>query len=144
MIMKLILNKNQLGMTPEQWLRRAGYAYIRDRERDVESFVRRLGNYHYPRLHMYVSENNSQVVLNLHLDQKQASYQGSHMHNAEYDGEVVETEIARLKGLVEECLKVKINNEAEDVDLLNTIKQGEYEVSRKKEKKSWWRKIFNL
>ena len=142
--MKLILNKNQLGMTPEQWLRRAGYAYIRDRERDVESFVRRLGNYHYPRLHMYVSENNGQVILNLHLDQKQASYQGSHMHNAEYDGEVVETEIARLKKLVPDYSKTTTKNETNETDLLNTIKQGEYEVGRKKEKKSWWRKIFNL
>ncbi len=141
--MKLILDKNQLGMTPEQWLRRAGYVYIRDRERDVESFVRRLGNYHYPRLHMYVNENNGQIVLNLHLDQKQASYQGSHMHNAEYDGEVVETEIARLKKLVPDCSKTTNKNETNETDLLSTINQGEYEVSRKKEKKSWWKKMFN-
>jgi hypothetical protein len=45
------------------------------------------------------------VVFNLHFDQKQASYEGSHMHSAEYDGEIVGGEVARLRqiiGLIDE------------------------------------------
>ncbi len=98
--MKLILEKDKLNMAPEQFLRKAGYNYIRDNRRGQDSHVRRLGRGFYPRFHMYAKENESQVIFNLHIDQKQPSYAGSHMHNAEYDGEVVETEIERLKGLI--------------------------------------------
>ncbi len=141
--MKLILNKNQLDRTPEQWLRRAGYAYIRDRQRDKESFVRRLGNYHYPRLHMYVSENNDKIIFDLHLDQKQASYQGSRMHNAEHDSEVVGAEIERLKNLVADKQQLVDSNNNSEVDLLSSLGQGEYETGVKKEKKSWWKRMFS-
>ncbi|MBU2415932.1 hypothetical protein KKH86_01770 [Patescibacteria group bacterium] len=98
--MKFIINKNQITMAPEQFLRRAGYGYIRDRRTDSESFVRRFGNGFYPRLHMYVDEQNDQIIFNLHLDQKQPSYDGARAHNAEYDGTVVEKEIMRLRELV--------------------------------------------
>ena len=98
--MKLVVDKSKLNTHPEQFLRRAGYGYIRDRRTGNDSFVRRLGGGHYPRLHMYVSENSENVIFNLHLDQKQASYAGAHAHNAEYDGSVVEGEVDRLKGLM--------------------------------------------
>ncbi len=98
--MKLIVNKNQLNVAPEQFLRRAGYSYIRDRRSGQNSFVRRLGSRHYPRLHMYVKESDDSIIFNLHLDQKQASYAGAHAHSAEYEGEVVEAEIERLKGII--------------------------------------------
>ena len=98
--MKLIIDKNQINMAPEQFLRRAGYGYIRDRHSGQDSFVRRLGSGHYPRLHMYIQESDDKIIFNLHLDQKQASYPGAHAHSAEYEGEVVEGEIERLKGLI--------------------------------------------
>jgi len=141
--MKLIVNKNQLDMAPEQWLRRAGYAYIRDRKMGHESFVRRLGGDFYPRLHMYVEENSERVIFNLHLDQKQASYQGSHMHNAEYDGENVGAEIARLKSLLSSPsensgLSMK-TADGEDI-----IGHGEFDRNIKSEpKKGWWRRMFS-
>ena len=87
-------------MSGEQFLRKAGYGFIRDHFTGHESYVRRLGSGFYPRLHMYVEENANEIMLNLHLDQKQASYEGSHAHNAEYDGEIVEGEIERLKNLL--------------------------------------------
>ncbi|MBU4257003.1 hypothetical protein KJ586_02185 [Patescibacteria group bacterium] len=98
--MKLVVNKNQLNMAPEQFLRRAGYAYIRDRKTGLDSFARRLGAGFYPRLHMYAGEQGDNLIFNLHLDQKQASYRGARAHNAEYEGEVVEREIERLRGLL--------------------------------------------
>lgn len=92
--------KNSLVDNYKVFLRRAGYALIFDRRRGVESFAKRLGGGHYPRLHMYVNEFGSDLVFSLHLDQKKASYEGHHMHNAEYDNEIVEEEINRLKGLL--------------------------------------------
>ena len=87
-------------------LRGAGYAFHHDRKMDKDSFVRRLGNGFYPRFHLYVDDSRSdRVVFDLHLDQKQASYKGSHMHSAEYEGELVSAEISRLKSYILSLLK---------------------------------------
>ena len=98
--MKLYIKKEDLDENPENFLRRASYGFIRDRHSGKESFVKRLGNYHYPRLHAYIDRTEDGFCINLHLDQKQASYPGAHAHSAEYDGEVVEKEIERLKQLI--------------------------------------------
>ncbi len=101
--MKLLVKKKQLAETPVLWLRRAGYAYIVDRREDKESFVRRLTRDFYPRFHLYFEETNDKpsgdevVIFNLHLDQKRPGYEGQSRHNAEYDGEIVEQEMERLK-----------------------------------------------
>ncbi|MDP2709409.1 MAG: hypothetical protein Q8O93_05220 [bacterium] len=95
--MKLILDENILNQPPESLLRQAGYNYLMDSRSGQESFVRPLNRGYYPRFHLYLERQNGQLALNLHLDQKQASYQGAHAHNAEYDGELVEAEMARIK-----------------------------------------------
>lgn len=87
------------------WLRQAGYTYIEDRLSGHESFVRRPGRDFYPRFHVYFTEELSTkgeatVTFDLHLDQKRPGYAGQNRHNAEYDGEVVAQEIARLKSLL--------------------------------------------
>ena len=102
--MKLKVNKKQLGAPPEMWLRQAGYAFIPEREDGQASFARRLTRDFYPRFHIYFIETKEngvdQVVFNLHLDQKRPGYEGFSRHNAEYDGEVVENEMARLSSLL--------------------------------------------
>jgi len=103
--MKLILDKNVLDQAPENLLRQAGYAYLMDRNTGQGSFVRRLNRGFYPRFHLYLEEQNNQVILNLHLDQKQASYEGAHAHNAEYDGELVEAEMTRIKSFTESIFR---------------------------------------
>lgn len=151
--MKLIINKNQIDGTPEQFLRKAGYAYIRDRKTGKESFVRRLGSGFYPRLHMYVSERGKQIIFDLHLDQKQASYAGQKMHSGEYDGEVVEREIERLRELVSnhgsqtidhgshDNLEKKIGHEELPKEDVKPEKPSFAKASAGK--KSWWRKLFS-
>ncbi len=141
--MKLIINKNQINGTPEIFLRKAGYGYIRDRSRDTDSFVRRLGSGFYPRLHLYVDRQGDKIIFNLHLDQKQASYAGAHAHNAEYGGEVVAGEMARLKGLVTHNPQPITRNNDNEGDVLDRIGHGELprEMDKPK-KKSWWRKLF--
>jgi hypothetical protein len=104
--MKLILRKNKLPDTPFNILRGAGYAFHQDRKMGKDSFVRRLTGSQFPRLHLYVDESKEdRVIFDLHIDQKQASYQGSRMHNAEHEGGVVEGEINRLKAYILSLLR---------------------------------------
>lgn len=78
-------------------LRRAGYGQVSDQRATEASFSRRLGEGIYPRFHAYISGN----IINLHLDQKQASYSGYSAHSGEYDGEAVEAETQRIIGVME-------------------------------------------
>jgi len=103
--MKLFLSLQQLGQAPEIWLRSAGYNFIPEREDGQASFARRLTRDFYPRFHIYFtsakdSAGQEFITFNLHLDQKKPGYAGYSRHNAEYDGEVVEREIERLKSFV--------------------------------------------
>lgn len=96
--MKLSVQKKNLAENFEYFLRRRFfYKKINNRHTGEDSFVRQLTPNRYPRFHMYVRDEGERIIFNLHLDQKEASYKGSHAHNAEYEGEVVEAEIARLK-----------------------------------------------
>ena len=123
--MKITVDKNKFNINAEQFLRRNGYAFIVDRRRGKESFVRRMGSGHYPRFHVYIKKEDNRIILDLHLDQKQASYAGAHMHNAEYDGDTVKTEINRLKGLITNEFKnsSQVNIEKESVKEENLIKR---------------------
>ncbi|MBU0646922.1 hypothetical protein KKC67_03230 [Patescibacteria group bacterium] len=152
--MKLFLNKSQLTMNPAQLLRCAGYACIRDRRTGQESMVHRLGGGFYPRFHLYLEDRGEQVILNLHLDQKQPRYEGITAHNADYDGEVVEREIERIKSFAINNARPKINNSQfvadgnekniDNIDLLDKIRPKQFSAPDKKvEKKSWWRKIIS-
>ena len=158
-----MISKADISEHPEHFLRRAGYAFIRDSRRGEESYVRRLGSYFYPRLHMYVEESGDKILFNLHLDQKQASYEGSRMHNGEHDGEVVQSEIERLKNIIThnanshnaQCitrnekapyssplLNKERGQDGESVDKIG----GERDYTKdqpKKEKKSWWKRLFS-
>lgn len=125
--MKFVINKDQLDTQPEQFLRQAGYTYIQSHKTGRESYVRRLAQGQFPRLHVYLDHMGHNVVFNVHLDQKKPSYEGSRSHAGEHDSEVVEQEVKRLKSLV---------SVRERVD---SIKAKE----EKKPKKSIWKKMFN-
>jgi len=103
--MKITASKKQLGRAPEIWLREAGYTFIPEREDGEMSFARRLTRDFYPRFHIYFKETinssgEAAITFNLHLDQKRPGYAGVNRHNAEYDGELVEKEAARLQNLI--------------------------------------------
>lgn len=104
--MQLFLTKeNFTGTTPEQFLMRCGYARLIDHNQI--SYARRLGNYYYPRFHIYIQTKENQVIINLHLDQKQVSYLEGHAHNADYDGQEVKNEIDRIKNNLNKFIKTK-------------------------------------
>ncbi len=75
--------------SPLNILRRAGYAFLRKDEKTGEmSFVKRAGIADYPRFHIYVKTlDYTGAEINLHLDQKKASYEGGIAHSGEYNGE---------------------------------------------------------
>lgn len=93
--MKITVSNN---LDPLLVLRRAGYGQVMDRRATEVSYNRRLGSGFYPRFHVYI---NGQTI-NLHLDQKQASYEGSSAHSGEYDGQAVETEARRILEVMEQ------------------------------------------
>lgn len=81
-------------------MRKAGYTHFIDPNTNEESFVLRTGPDYYPRFHVYIHENAATVGIDLHLDQKKPQYKGARAHNGEYDGPVVERELARIAGWV--------------------------------------------
>ena len=91
-----------LELKPLEIIRRSGYGLVNDRSRET-SFSRRLAGGFYPRFHVYL---NGQII-NLHLDQKQASYEGYAKHSGEYEGEAVENEAVRIKEIIAKLLKEK-------------------------------------
>jgi len=75
--------------SPLNLLRRAGYAFLRRDDATGEiSFTKRVGNADYPRFHLYVKTiGDTGAQVNLHLDQKKASYSGATAHSVEYGEE---------------------------------------------------------
>lgn len=118
--MKIAVPQNIDGV---QVLRRSGYGMITNRS-GQQSFVRRLARNDYPRFHVYY-ENG---FINLHLDQKQASYEGTSAHSGEYDGEVVESEGSRISDMIQYFIESSQANN-------NPPPQQE-------EKKGFWNKFF--
>ncbi|MBI4435694.1 hypothetical protein HY630_03410 [Candidatus Uhrbacteria bacterium] len=80
-------------------LRRLGYGEQRTRAGQI-SYVKRVGGERFPRYHAYVEDQNGGIQVNLHVDQKEASYEGTSAHAGEYDGPLVEREMTRIAGLV--------------------------------------------
>lgn len=85
------------GLNPIDVIRRAGYGQVRDQRATEISYSRRMGSGIYPRFHVYINGD----IINMHLDQKQASYEGVSAHSGEYDGATVEAEGARIIGIMD-------------------------------------------
>ncbi len=54
----------------------------------------------YPRFHIYLVETPEILTFSIHLDQKKPVYEGATAHNGDYEGEVVEEEVQRIKDIV--------------------------------------------
>jgi len=96
------LTFSQLKDSPLNLLRRLGYSFQRKKEQTEEmSFVKLLGGGDYPRFHIYVKQPGfGKAEINLHIDQKKASYQGSTAHSGEYeieDNEWLQKEAEQIK-----------------------------------------------
>lgn len=90
---------NNLDYNVPQLMRRLGYKPLHRTPEGELSCVRPLGG-DYPRFHIYLKEDARVIVLNLHLDQKKPSYEGTHAHGGEYEGETVQREVDRIMDLL--------------------------------------------
>jgi hypothetical protein len=81
-------------------LRQAGYYFVRWVQEKKGEFIKRFPGAEFPRWHLYAKEQPDGWDLNLHLDQKRPIYKGTAAHSGEYEGELVEKEIARLQQLL--------------------------------------------
>ena len=85
------------GQTTLNVLRRCGYAPEgQDQKTGEFRFSKPLRGARYPRFHAYCVESAQRLIISLHLDQKQPSYEGSSAHSGEYDGALVEAETKRI------------------------------------------------
>lgn len=107
--MDFILSKNSQHQ-PKMYLLRAGYHEFSDPNTGKISYIRRLSANFYPRFHIYIEEVKGGMIFHLHLDQKKPSYGGgTRAHGGEYEGVVVEREVARLKEFIEKLGKPELS-----------------------------------
>jgi hypothetical protein len=79
-------------------MRKIGYHFQEKNEPKSELiFIKPLAGNDYPRFHIYLKIKNKNLIFNLHLDQKKPTYEGTPAHAGEYEGEIVEKEIERIK-----------------------------------------------
>lgn len=79
--------------------RKIGYRPLGVDENNEYNIVRTLmPGKNYPRFHIYLKKDEAtgEFDMNLHLDQKMPSYEGSSAHSGEYSGELVEKERDRI------------------------------------------------
>lgn len=82
-------------------MRTIGYQPAYFQKEGEVSIVRQVGRNDYPRFHVYITQNGSDMNFSLHLDQKKPSYEGSTGHSGDYDGPVVEGEAERIQQLLQ-------------------------------------------
>ncbi|MBN1326274.1 hypothetical protein JW977_04860 [Candidatus Falkowbacteria bacterium] len=122
--MKVIFNK-KFNLHADFLVRRCGYGQIKDNKTGQISYVRRLRSDFYPRFHLYINSEDP-LILNLHLDQKKASYEGYTAHGGDYDSEIVKQEAQRIYN-----------------SIIREGKEGEEEKEGKEgEEKGFWAKLF--
>jgi hypothetical protein len=85
-----------------QVARKIGYVIIDSADNGQYNLVRKLTGNNYPRFHVYLKVAGDRFIFSLHLDQKAPIYKGSHAHNGEYNGPIVEKEAERITLSVQE------------------------------------------
>lgn len=66
-----------------------------------DSYIRPVTNRgFYPRWHLYLKKKDGIYIFDLHLDQKQVSYQGQTAHSGDYDETIVKAEAKRIINLI--------------------------------------------
>lgn len=89
-------------------MRRVGYGEQRTREGQV-SYVRRVSSERFPRYHAYVEDlAGGGMQVNLHVDQKEASYAGTSAHAGEYEGPLVEREMTHIVSYIKNLASAPI------------------------------------
>ena len=96
--------ENCLRQNPYSILRQAGYMPLHDRISGKDSYARHLSPGRYPRFHLYLKEENGQLIFDLHLDQTPSRFANQTAHNADYDSPEVKEELIRIYGFLRNYL----------------------------------------
>jgi hypothetical protein len=81
-------------------MNRLGYHEHYDQRSQQTSYIRRLRSLNYPRYHVYLEMRGDDMRINIHLDEKQVSYEGQARHSGDYGSELVQREGERLKSYI--------------------------------------------
>ena len=81
-------------------MRHLGYGEQRTRAGQI-SYVKRVSGERFPRYHAYVEDMKSGMQVNLHVDQKEASHEGTSAHAGEYEGPIVEREMQLIASQIQ-------------------------------------------
>lgn len=96
--MKIIINN--IKENPVNLFRRAGYVFQRQPGPEL-SFIRPFSRAGYPRFHIYAGIEGTDLVINIHLDQKKETYGDTTRHHGEYENDgVLKEEIERIRSIL--------------------------------------------
>lgn len=97
-------------------MRRIGYGEQRTHEGQI-SYVKRVSSDRFPRYHAYVEDvANGGMQVNLHIDQKEASYTGTSAHAGEYEGPLVEREMTNIVAFIKNIASTPITQPKPSVE----------------------------
>ena len=96
--MKFVIENPQVNISV--LFRRAGYHFVK-REGEEMSFARSLTGQKFPRFHIFSKMEGNKLIVNIHIDHKAASYEGSSAHSGEYgeDSKLLREEMEKLMSL---------------------------------------------
>lgn len=85
---------------PVNLMRKFGYSFQRNEGQEM-SFIRPLARQGFPRFHAYARIQNSDVIINIHLDQKKNTYGDNTRHHGEYEDEgALKNEVERIQSIL--------------------------------------------
>lgn len=99
--------KNNTGDNPANTLRQIGFRYLGMANGQEEMvFYRPVGQDAYPRFHLYLqntlqAKKSNDLFFSIHFDQRRTVYQGSTAHSGEYEGELLEKEVEKIRKVFE-------------------------------------------
>lgn len=96
--MKFVIEKSQMNINV--LFRRAGYHFDK-RVGEEMAYARSLTGYPFPRYHAFCRIDGSKIMVNIHIDHKATSYEGSSAHSGEYgeDSQLLQGEAERIKSM---------------------------------------------
>ncbi len=77
-----------------------GYTTVHFQREGEFSIVRPLKKSGYPRFHLYGTQQNSTIILNLHLEQEKPSFESVDGHTGDADSPAVKEEMERIEQLL--------------------------------------------
>ena len=95
----MILRVNNFQYNLTDLVRNLGYRPLGYTEKGELNCVRPMGAA-YPRFHIYLMATPDIITMNVHLDQKKVSYEGTAAHSGDYESETVKEEVARIKEII--------------------------------------------